>query len=230
MQWLWNNLDLVLGLLAEHARLSAIPILIGFAAALPIGWIASRSRVLRAILLTVFNVIYTIPALALFVVLPGILGTKVLDELNVIVALSLYALAMMLRGTVDAFGSVSTDVLQSATAQGFSSTSRFWTVQFPLAGPVLLANLRVVSVSTVSLLSVAALVGSGGLGRLFTAGYSRAFIPEIVVGIVFTVLLALVFDAILQLVGRMLMPWSRRLKAPTRISFLKVPMPVGGSR
>jgi osmoprotectant transport system permease protein len=215
MTWLWNNSGLVLGLLAEHARLSAIPILIGFAASLPLGWIASKSRILRAILLTVFNVLYTIPALALFVVLPGLLGTKVLDEVNVIVALSIYAVAMMLRGTVDAFGSVSTDVLQSATAQGFSSTSRFWTVQFPLAGPVLLANLRVVAVSTVSLLSVAALVGSGGLGRLFTAGYSRAFIPEIVVGIVFTVLLALVFDAILQIVGRMLMPWNRRTLAGT---------------
>lgn len=215
MTWLWNNLDLVFGLLADHARLSAIPILIGFTASLPIGWIASRSRILRAILLTIFNVLYTIPALALFVVLPGLLGTKVLDETNVIVALSIYAVAMMLRGTVDAFASVSPEVLQSATAQGFSSTSRFWTVQFPLAGPALLANLRVVSVSTVSLLSVAALVGSGGLGRLFTEGYSRGFIDEIVIGIVFTVLLALVFDAILVLAGRMLMPWNRRTLAGT---------------
>jgi osmoprotectant transport system permease protein len=215
MAWLWNNLDLVLGLTAEHARLSAIAILVGFAVSLPFGWLASRSSVLRAILLTVFNVLYTIPALALFVVLPGILGTRILDELNVIVALSLYATAMMLRGTVDAFRSVSSDVLQSATAQGYSPTSRFWTVQFPLGGPVLLANLRVVSVSTVSLLSVAALVGSGGLGRLFTAGYSRGFIPEIIVGIVFTVLLALLFDTILQVAGRALMPWNRRVLAGT---------------
>jgi osmoprotectant transport system permease protein len=221
MNWLWNNLDLVLGLTLDHIRLSAIPILVGFAASLPIGWLASRSRVLRAILLTVFNVLYTIPALALFVVLPGLLGTKILDDLNVIVALSIYAAAMMLRGTVDAFGSVSADVLQSATAQGFSPASRFWTVQLPLSGPVLLANLRVVAVSTVSLVSVAALVGSGGLGRLFTAGYSRSFIDEIVVGIVFIVLLALVFDAILVVAGRLLMPWSRRMKAPTHIPLVK---------
>jgi osmoprotectant transport system permease protein len=210
MAWLWNNLDLVLGLTAEHARLSAIPILIGFAASLPLGWIASRSRVVRAIVLTVFNVVYTIPAIALFIVLPGVLGTKILDELNVVIALALYATAMMLRGAIDAFGSVSTDVLQSATAQGFAPTARFWTVQVPLAGPVLLATLRVVSVSTVSLLSVAALIGSGGLGYLFTDGYARTFPTEIFVGIVFTVLLALVFDTILVLVGRMLMPWSRR--------------------
>jgi len=210
MAWLGNSWDLILRLLAEHAWLSSIPILIGFAASLPLGWLAARSRVARGILLTVFNVIYTIPALALFLVLPGILGTKILDPLNVIVALTLYAMAMMLRGAVDAFGSVSGDVLQSATAQGFSSGSRFWTVQLPLAGPVLLANLRVVSVSTVSLVSVAALIGRGGLGYLFTDGYSRTFLFEIVVGIVFTVLLALVFDTILVLAGRLLMPWNRR--------------------
>jgi osmoprotectant transport system permease protein len=225
MAWLWNNLDLVLGLTAEHARLAGLPILIGFAASLPLGWLASRSRIARGILLTVFNVLYTVPALALFVVLPGILGTKILDQLNVVVALTIYAVAMMLRGAVDAFGSVSPDVLQLATAQGFSSASRFWAVQLPLAGPVLLANLRVVAVSTVSLLSVAALIGSGGLGYLFTNGYQRYFIEEIVVGIVFTVLLALVFDGILVLAGRLLMPWSRRTTTPTQVPFLKAVVP-----
>lgn len=214
MAWLWANWDLVLGLTAEHAVLSGIPILIGFAASIPLGWLASRFRVVRAILAPTFNVIYTIPALALFVVLPGFLGTRILDPVNVVVALTLYAVAMMLRGTVDAFASVSPDVLQSATAQGFSPASRFWTVQLPLAGPVLLANLRVVSVSTVSLLSVAALIGSGGLGYLFTNGYQRYFLDEIVIGIVFTVLVALVFDAILVLVGRVLMPWNRRVGRP----------------
>lgn len=221
MTWLWNNLDLVLELTAEHARLSAIPILIGFAASLPLGWIASRLTWLRGILVGVFNVLYTIPSLALFVVLPVVLGTRILDDLNVVVALTIYAIAMMLRGTVDAFGSVSGDVLQSATAQGYSATSRFWRVQLPLAGPVLLANLRVVSVSTVSLLSVAALIGSGGLGYLFTNGFQRYFIDEIVIGIVFTVLLALLFDAILVIAGRLLMPWSRRSTPPTRNALVK---------
>lgn len=221
MAWLQNSWGLILGLLAEHAWLSAAPILIGFAAALPLGWLASRSRVARGVLLTVFNVIYTIPALALFLVLPGVLGTKILDPLNVVVALTLYAMAMMLRGAVDGFGSVSGDVLQSATAQGYSPASRFWTVQLPLAGPVLLANLRVVSVSTVSLLSVASLIGRGGLGYLFTDGYSRQFLFEIGTGIVLTVLLALAFDAILVVAGRLLMPWNRRVHAGT--SALRVP-------
>lgn len=220
MSWLWNNLDLVLGLTAEHARLAGIPILVGFTAALPLGWVATRLVWLRGILLGVFNVLYTIPSLALFVVLPIVLGTRILDDLNVVVALSIYAVAMMLRGAVDAFGSVSSDVLESATAQGYSAASRFWRVQLPLAGPVLLANLRVVSVSTVSLLSVAALVGSGGLGYLFTNGFQRYFVGEIVVGIVFTVLLALLFDAILVTAGRVLMPWSRRMPVAARRAYV----------
>jgi osmoprotectant transport system permease protein len=217
MAWLWNNLDLVLGLTAEHARLAGIPILVGFAASLPLGWAASRFPVSRGLLLTVFGILYTIPSLALFLLLPLILGTRILDDLNVVVALTIYAVAMMLRGTIDAFASVSSDVLESATAQGYSTASRFWTVQLPLAGPVLLANLRVVSVSTVSLLSVAALIGSGGLGYLFTNGYQRYFVDEIVVGIGFTVALALLFDAVLVLVGRLLMPWNRRGVLPRRL-------------
>lgn len=229
MAWLQNSWGLILGLLAEHAWLSAVPILIGFAASLPLGWVAARSRIARGILLTLFNVVYTIPALALFVVLPLILGTKILDPLNVVVALTLYAMAMMLRGAIDAFGSVSADVLQSATAQGFSGASRFWTVQLPLAGPVLLANLRVVSVSTVSLVSVATLVGRGGLGYLFRDGYARDFLFEIGTGIVATVLLALVFDLILVVVGRLLMPWNRRAVVPKSVAPVKVVIPGGAA-
>lgn len=209
MQWLWSNLGLVLELTAEHVRLSAIPILIGFAASVPLGWLASRNPMARGVLLSVFNLIFTIPSLALFVALPAILGTRILDPLNVVVALSLYAIAMMLRGATDAFTAVAQDVLQSASAVGYSPWTRFWTVQFPLAGPVLLANLRVVSVSTVSLLSVAALIGQGGLGYLFTNGYQRDFPTEIVIGIVFTLLVALVFDLVLTTLGRILLPWAK---------------------
>lgn len=209
MAWLCNNLGLVLELTVEHIRLSAIPILIGFAAAIPLGWVASRVRWIRGPLLGAFGILFTIPSLALFVLLPPILGTRILDDVNVIVALSVYAVALMLRGTVDAFDNVSPDVLQSATAMGYSSTGRFWRVLFPLAGPVLLANLRVVSVSTVSLLPVAQLIGKGGLGYLFTNGYQRDNSAEIIAGIVFVLLVALLFDLVLVLLGRMLMPWAR---------------------
>jgi osmoprotectant transport system permease protein len=211
MQWLWDNRDLVIGLTLEHVRLSVIPIIVGLMASIPLGWIATRYRVARSLLLTLGGVLFTIPSLALFVALPAILGTKILSDVNVIVALAIYAVAIMIRGAADAFASVSAPVLQSATAVGYSAFSRFWSVELPLAGPVLLANLRVVSVTTVSLLSVAALIGKGGLGYLFLNGYQRDFPTEVAIGIVFILIIALVFDLVLVVLGRLLMPWARTL-------------------
>lgn len=210
MQWLWDNRDLVLGLTLEHVRLSIPPIVVGFIACIPLGRLANRFRLTRAIQLTIFGILFTIPSLALFVTLPTILGTRILNPINVVVALTIYAIAIMVRGAADAFASVSPDVLQSATAVGYSKGSRFWRVELPLAGPVLLANIRVVSVTTVSLLSVGALVGIGGLGYLFINGYQRDFPTEVMIGIVFTLIIAVVFDQILVGLGRLLMPWDRR--------------------
>lgn len=209
MQWLWDNRDLVLGLTLEHVQLSAPPIIVGFIACIPLGRIANRFRFSRSIMLVVFGILFTIPSLALFVTLPSILGTKILNPLNVVVALTIYAVAIMGRGAADGFASVPKDVIQSATAVGYSTGARFWRVELPLAGPVLLANIRVVSVTTVSLLSVAALVGNGGLGYLFINGYQRNFPTEVMIGIVFTLLIAIVFDQVLVGIGRLLMPWER---------------------
>lgn len=210
MQWLWENRDLVLGLSYDHVRLSAPPIIVGFLACIPLGRLANRFRLTRAIQLSLFGILFTIPSLALFVTLPAVLGTRILDPFNVVVALTVYAIAIMVRGAADGFASVSSDVLQSATAVGYSAGSRFWRVELPLAGPVLLANLRVVSVTTVSLLSVGALVGNGGLGYLFINGYQRSFPTEILIGIVLTLVIAVVFDQVLVGLGRLLMPWDRR--------------------
>ena len=218
MQWLWENLDLVLSRSLEHVRLSVVPIIVGFIACIPLGWLAHRFRLTRAALLTLFGILFTVPSLALFVTLPSVLGTKILDPLNVVIALTIYAIAIMVRGAADAFDSVPRDVIQSATAVGFSSASRFWTVEFPLAGPVLLANLRVVSVTTVSLLSVGALVGNGALGYLFINGYQRDFPTEVMIGIVFTLIIAIVFDQVLVGIGRVLMPWSRGHRVPRRVA------------
>src|SRR5690606_8338965 len=108
-------------------------------------------------------------------------------------------------------GSVSPQVVDAATASGFSSGQRVFRVELPLAGPVLLAGLRVVSVSTVSMLSVASLIGVSNLGSLFTDGFRRDFLTEIVIGIAGIVLLAILLDLLLVLAGRALMPWTRSL-------------------
>lgn len=215
MQWLWENRDLVGGLLLQHIALSVPPIIASLLVCIPLGRLANRFRLTRGLILGFFGLLFTIPSLALFVTLPAILGTKILDPINVEVALTIYAAAIMVRGAADAYASVSREVLQSAKAVGYSSGSRFWKVELPLAGPVLLANLRVVSVTTVSLLSVGALVANGGLGYLFTNGYQRAFPTEIVIGIVLTLLIALIFDQILVAIGRLLMPWEKATRSPS---------------
>jgi osmoprotectant transport system permease protein len=216
MLWLWQNLDQVLGLTLDHIRLSALPVIVSLIASIPLGWVANRSRVARSILLSVGGILFTIPSLALFLALPVILGTRILDEINVVVALCIYGVAVMVRGAADAFASVPADVINSSTAVGFSRFGRFVSVELPLAGPVLLANLRVVSVSTVSLLSVGSLIGVSSLGHLFLDGYQRTFPTEIIIGIVFTLLVAVLFDLILVATGRLLLPWTRVVRPAGR--------------
>ncbi|MGO3886379.1 MAG: ABC transporter permease, partial [Mycetocola sp.] len=153
--------------------------------------------------------LYTIPSLALITLLPPILGTPVLSDSNVVVALTLYGVALLARSASDAFDSVDREVIRSATAVGYTPSRRFWAVELPLAVPVIVAGVRVVTVSTVSLVTVGALVGSRNLGSLFTDGLQRGIVPEIIAGIVATVVLALVLDLIIATIGRTLTPWTR---------------------
>ncbi len=211
MTWFLDNLTLIVNLLRDHIVLSVIPIVAGFVISLPIGWAASRKPRLRGTLLSLGGIMYAIPSLPLFLVLPAIIGTGILDPLNVGIALTMYAVALMIRASADAFGAVSPAVLDSAAAAGFSPRQRFFRVELPLAGPVLLAGVRVVSVSTVSLVSIGPLIGVRNLGSLFTDGFQRGFLTEIIIGMVLIIVLAVVFDVILVALARVLMPWQRVL-------------------
>lgn len=210
MSWLFDNFDLVASLTANHAALSVVPIILGFSIAVPLGWIANRWVVLRSWIIAGGSILYTIPSLPLFVILPYIIGTQITDERNIIIALTIYALAILIRTVADAFAAVPTDAIEASRAVGYSSWNRFWKVELPLAGPVLLAGLRVVSASTIALVSVGAIIGSANLGYLFTNGKQRDFLEEILIGIGASFLIALVFDIVLVLLGRLLMPWNRR--------------------
>ncbi|CAD5996517.1 ABC transporter permease [Agreia sp. COWG] len=209
MNWVVENLPLIGQRTLEHLALSVPPIILSFIISVPIGWLANRYHWSRGVLLTVLGLLYAIPSLPLFVILPIVLGTGLRDSVNVIVALTLYGIALMVRTTADALGSVSSDVIQSATAIGFSPWTRFWRVDLPLAGPVLLAGIRVVAVSTVSLVTVGAVLGIKSLGLLFTDGLQRNIVAEVAAGMVATIALALAIDFALVLVGRVLMPWTR---------------------
>jgi len=207
--WIPRNQPLILGALGEHVVLSALPVLIGLVLAIPLGWLANRFPAARALLIPAAGVIYTVPSLALFVLLPVILGTKILDPANVVVALAVYTLALLVRAVADALAAVPRSVILSATAMGFRPPRRFLAVELPLAVPVLVAGLRVATVSNISLVSVGALIGVGGLGRLFTDGFERNFPTEVVVGIVLSILLAALADASLIGLGRVAAPWTR---------------------
>jgi osmoprotectant transport system permease protein len=210
--WLWSNLDLVWLRTLDHIVLSLPPIVLSFVIALPLGWLANRYRPTRGAILSIAGLFYAIPSLPLLFILPVIIGTSLRSPANLIAALTLYGLALMVRVVADGLASVDPDVRQSATAVGFSAWSRFWLVELPLAGPVLLAGVRVVAVSTVSLATVGAVIGAKSLGSLFTDGFQRGIQVEIITGIVATVLLALVLDGAVVLLGRVLMPWTRRIR------------------
>ncbi|WP_104117180.1 ABC transporter permease [Arthrobacter sp. B1805] len=213
MDWFLGNLDYIW----LHARLhlfqAIVPLLLGVLVAVPMAQVARLNRTVGSVLLTGSSILYTIPSLAMFVFLPVVLGTKVIDPINVIVALSIYAFSLLVRSTLDALNSIDDGVRQAAVAMGYKPMRRFLTVDLPLSLPVLFAGLRVVSVTNISLVSVGALIGVPSLGTLFTDGLFRSFPTEIAVGIVIILLLALVMDLVLVLAERLLTPWTRRTAA-----------------
>lgn len=209
LDWLIGNRTLVLDRAVQHLLLALIPMVAGLAVSIPLAQLARTSQPLRSFILTVSSLLYTIPSLALFIILPSILGTRILDPLNVVVALTIYAVALLVRAAIDALDSVDNHLREAATAMGYKPLRRFLTIDLPLSLPVMFAGLRVVSVSNISLVSVAALLGVENLGRLFTDGLQRNFPAEVVIGIVAIVLLALAMDAVLVILDRLLTPWAR---------------------
>lgn len=209
MEWLSDNRGLVLDRAVQHLVLAVLPMVAGLVISIPLAQLARTSPAVRSFILTVSSLLYTIPSLALFIILPSILGTRILDPLNVIVALTIYAIALLVRSAIDALDSVDDHLREAATAMGYTPVLRFLKVDLPLSLPVMFAGLRVVSVSNISLVSVAALLGVENLGRLFTDGLQRNFPAEVVIGIVAIVLLALMMDAVLVILDRVLTPWAR---------------------
>ena len=192
-RWIDENRDQIWQLTSHHAVLGIIPVVVSLVLSIPLGWWAHRSRTARRLLVPGASILYALPSLPLFVLLPLILGTKILDPSNVIAALTLYGIALLVRTATDAFDS-----------------GVFWRVALPLAVPALTAGMRVVSASTLSLVSVGALIGVPSLGYFFTDGYQRSFPTEIWIGIIGTLVLAIVFDLVIVAVGRLLTPWQRR--------------------
>jgi osmoprotectant transport system permease protein len=202
LHWLWNN-----------AWLAGVPLVVGFLLALPLGYFASRYRWIYPPTVTATGLLYTIPSLALFILLPGVLHTKILDPLNVAVALTIYTLALLVRVVADALNAVPEEARSTATAMGYTPRQLLLGVELPLAVPVISAGLRVAAVSNVSLVSVAAIIGVPQLGQLFTAGFQTFSNAPILLGLILVILLAFAFDAVILLIARALTPWQRVVQA-----------------
>ncbi|KTS02656.1 MULTISPECIES: ABC transporter permease [Microbacterium] len=219
MNWVGNNLELIGELALVHLRQSLIALIAGFIVSIPLGWFAWRYRLVRSSVITITGLLYTIPSLALLILVPVVTGWySIVSENNLIVALAVYAVAILVRAVADGLDSVDAGVRQASTAIGYGSFRRFWAVEFPLAGPVVLAGLRVTSASTIALATVGILVGIQNLGYLFTNGLQRRIIPEVFAGVIAVVVLALVIDLLLVFAGRLLMPWTRGTRTVSRIS------------
>ncbi|WP_051477113.1 ABC transporter permease subunit [Arthrobacter sp. Br18] len=213
MDWFLANFDFILRLTGLHLFQAVLPILFGVLLAVPVAQLVRLNRTVGGVLLTVSSILYTIPSLAMFVFLPVVLGTRSISMVNVVVALTIYAFALLIRSTLDALNSIDDGVRQAAVAMGFTPVRRFFSVDLPLSIPVLIAGVRVISVTNISMVSVGALIGVQSLGTLFTDGLFRSFPTEIAVGIILTLLLALVMDLLLVGLERLLTPWARRATA-----------------
>jgi osmoprotectant transport system permease protein len=192
-----------------HVWLSVLPVVFGLLIALPIGWIASRYRWSYPAITNVAGLLYTIPSLALFIIMPSLIQTKILSPVNVVVALTVYTVALLVRVVADGLNSVPDDVRAAATAMGFKGIGRFLKVELPIAVPVITAGVRVATVSNVSLVSVGALIGVAQLGSLFTEGFSRNVMSVVLLGILLCLALALVLDGVILALNRWLTPWQR---------------------
>jgi osmoprotectant transport system permease protein len=209
MSWLSQNWPQVLSLVGDHLALSLPAIAMSILVAVPLGRFAHRRPRLGGSLTSAAVLLYAIPALPMLIVIPVLLGVPLRSDANMIITLAVYGIALLVRSVVDGFRSVDHTVRESALAIGYSPLGMFWRVDLPLALPVILAGVRVVTVSTISLATIGALVGIAGLGSLLTDGFQRGITSEVVVGILVTAILALALDGLLLLTGRILAPWRR---------------------
>jgi osmoprotectant transport system permease protein len=219
MIWSWipQNLGQIGQFTLQNAYLGILSALIGLAISVPLGIACVRWRLLYPPVLSLTSAIYAIPSLALFVVLIAFTG---LSDLTVIIPLTLFSLCVLVPNVVDGLRAVPEPVRQAATAMGFGPMRRLIRVELPVAVPIIIAGLRVATVSSISLASLGQLIGVSSLGYFFIDGLQRDFPTEIWVGIGLVVLLALAADLTLIAIRRLLTPWQRSRTRPAPPSVL----------
>ena len=191
----------------EHVLLTVVAVAAGTLLAIPAAIVASRVRALVGPLLGVAGVVYTIPSLALFALLVPWTG---LTRTTALIALTSYTLLILARNALTGLQEVPDDVKDAAHGMGFSWRWQLVRIELPLAVPAILAGVRIATVTTIGLVTVAALIGQGGFGQLILDGYDRDFRTPVVLGSALSIALAIVADVSLLVVQRLVTPWARR--------------------
>lgn len=202
--WVGDHRALILSRLREHVELTVLAVVIGIAIAIPLTLVARRWRRSYPAVLTLTGILYTIPSLALFTLLLPWTG---LTRTTALVGLVSYTLLILVRNAVTGLDGVAPDVREAAVAMGYSPRRALLSVELPLALPAIVAGIRLAVVTTIGLVTVAALIGHGGLGHLILDGFNRRFRTPLVVGSVLSVALAASVDVVLLRVQRRLSPW-----------------------
>lgn len=190
----------------QHLEITVLAVALGLVVAIPLALLARRAGWLRTPVLGLSTALYTIPSLALLPLLVPFTG---LTRTTVVIGLAVYALTILVRAILEGLDGVPAEVRDAARGLGYGAARRLLRVELPLALPVILAGVRVATVSTVALTTVGSLVAYGGLGNLIADGVLNDFRAELLTAAVLCVVLAVVLDALLVLAGRLLTPWRR---------------------
>jgi osmoprotectant transport system permease protein len=197
--------------LFQHVILTLIAVGIGFAISLPVALVASKVVVVKRLALSFASGLYVVPSLALFVILGSWTGLET-SVLTAEIALVGYTLLILIRNTIAGLDAVPADARDAARALGYTPLEALLRVEFPLALPYIFAGLRVATATVIGLVSVTALIGLGGLGQLFIYGFNTDYYTPIIVGLVLSVALAAVADALIVGSQRVLVPWGRSVR------------------
>jgi osmoprotectant transport system permease protein len=205
--WVGDHLDDIRGYLLQHVELTVLAVAFGLLLAFPLALAAIRWPRLYAPILGFTGILFTIPSLALFILLIPFTGLSIRTSL---IGLTMYTLLILVRNIVEGLRGVDRDVREAAQAMGYTRARQLFQVELPLALPVIMAGVRIATVTTIGLVTITALIGQGGLGRLFIDGFTLNFATPIIVGIVLSALLAFTADLLLVGLQQRLTPWARR--------------------
>lgn len=214
-EYLRDQWDQVRTALVQHVELTLVAVGLGLVVASVLAAIALRYRWTTGPITTFTAFVYTIPSVALFGLLVPYTGVS---RTTAVIPLVGYTLLVLVTSILTGFRSVPPSVRDAAEGMGLSPARRVFTVELPLAVPYIVTGIRVATVTTVGLVTVAAIVGEGGLGRLILDGLRRTFWTPMTVGASLSIILALVLDLSLWGLGRALTPWTRRRRAGGRAS------------